>query len=249
MATVIHRGRRAWELTAVVSASVTVGLAGVLAVRQVGAAFLGAVGVALVAEVVVFRRVSVLVRGSRPQPFTLPTFVTAVRAAAVAVLAGFVVTGPPAGPLVWVPPILFGVEALLDVVDGKLARVTGSVSAFGSRLDTEVDALALLAGSAVAVRFGVAPAFYLVVGLARYAFVAGLVVRRYRGVPVYELDNGFRQRLLAAMQMLVVVVVLVPALDATLSRLLATAGTVPFLLGFAWDWLLVTGTSEKLYSR
>jgi CDP-diacylglycerol--glycerol-3-phosphate 3-phosphatidyltransferase len=238
-----YRGRQAWELTTAASATAVTVLAGVLAVRWAGLLFLAAVGVAFAAEVVLVRRVSVLV-GGESQRFTLPTLVTAVRGAVIAVLAGFVVTGRPSGALAWLPALLFGGASLLDWVDGLLARTTGSVSAFGARLDTEVDALALLVGPAVAVRFGVAPAVYLAVGLARYAFVAGLAVRRYRGRPVGELDEGPRQRLLAAMQMLVVAVVLVPVLDTGLTRLLAVAGMVPFLLGFARDWLLVTRGGE-----
>ena len=233
--------RPVWVVTAVATASVTTLLTGVVTTRwDAGGPFLAAVGVAVVVETVVFRRANGRVNNRGPQPFTLPTLVTAVRGAAVAVLAGFVVSGRPGDLLAWLPALLFAGEALLDAVDGALARATGTTSAFGARLDTEADALALLVGSVVAVRFGVAPVFYLAVGLARYVFVAGLAVRRYRGNPVFDLPERESRQSLAAAQMLVLALVLVPALEPTLSRVLATAGMVPFLLGFARDWLLVT---------
>ena len=235
------RTRPVWAVTAVATASVASLLTGAVATRwDAGGPFLAAVGVALVVETVVFRRANGRVSDRGPQPFTLPTLVTAVRGAAVAVLAGFVVAGRPGDLLAWLPALLFAGEALLDAVDGALARATGTTSAFGARLDTEADALALLVGSVVAVRFGAAPVLYLAVGFARYGFVAGLAVRRYRGNPVSDLPERESRRSLAAAQMLVLAAVLVPALEPTLSRLLATAGMVPFLLGFARDWLLVT---------
>jgi len=235
------RTRPVWAVTAVATASVASLLTGAVATRwDAGGPFLAAVGVTLVVETVVFRRANGRVSDRGPQPFTLPTLVTAVRGAAVAVLAGFVVAGRPGDLLAWLPALLFAGEALLDAVDGALARATGTTSAFGARLDTEADALALLVGSVVAVRFGAAPVLYLAVGFARYGFVAGLAVRRYRGNPVSDLPERESRRSLAAAQMLVLAAVLVPALEPTLSRLLATAGMVPFLLGFARDWLLVT---------
>jgi CDP-diacylglycerol--glycerol-3-phosphate 3-phosphatidyltransferase len=234
-----------WVAAAAATAAVTVLLTGVVATRQaIGAPFLAAVGAVLAVEAAVFRYAHGQVSDRGRQPFTLPTLVTAVRGAAVAVLAGFVVAGRPVALLAWLPALLFAGEALLDAVDGALARATGTTTAFGARLDTETDALALLVGSVVTVRFGAAPAFYLAVGLARYGFVAALTLRQYRGNPVSTLPERKSRRLLAAAQMLVLAVVLVPALDTTLSRWLATVGMVPFLLGFVRDWLLVTGGGQ-----
>lgn len=233
--------RPVWAVTAAATATAAALLTGAVATQlEVGAPFLAAVGSVLVVGATAFRRANSRVSDRGPQPFTLPTLVTAVRGAAVAVLAGFVVAGRPAGLLAWLPAALFAGEALLDAVDGALARATDTTSAFGARLDTEADALALLVGSVVAVRFGAAPVLYLAVGFARYGFVVGLAVRRYRGNPVSDLPERESRRLLAAAQMLVLALVLVPALEPTLSRLLATAGMIPFLLGFARDWLLVT---------
>lgn len=67
---------------------------------------------------------------------------------------------------------LLAVALSLDWLDGRVARRTGTASAFGARLDMEVDALLILALSLlVASRAGW---WVLALGLARYAF-AGLV--------------------------------------------------------------------------
>jgi len=241
----MSRTRPVWVVTAAATATVAVPVTGAIATRRpVGGPFLVAVGVVLAVETAVFRRAHGRVSDRGPQPFTLPTLVTAVRGAAVAVLAGFAVADRPAALLAWLPAILFAGEALLDAVDGALARATDTTSAFGARLDTETDALALLVGSVVAVRLGATPVFYIAVGLARHGFVVGLALRQYRGNPVSALPERESRRLLAAAQMLVLALVFVPVLDTTLSRWLATAGMVPFLLGFVRDWLLVTDSEQ-----
>jgi len=61
------------------------------------------------------------------------------------------------------------VALVLDNVDGRVARSTGTVSALGARFDMEVDAFLLLALCVVLTRT-VGP-WVLVIGLMRYAFV------------------------------------------------------------------------------
>jgi phosphatidylglycerophosphate synthase len=85
----------------------------------------------------------------------------AVVGAVVALAAGS--SGPP-------PPLELAVAAtvalVLDGVDGRVARVTGTTSEFGSRFDMEVDASLVLALSvAVTPRLG---PWILLVGAARY---------------------------------------------------------------------------------
>lgn len=182
------------------------------------------------------------VAGGRPS-FTLATAVTVARGGAIAVLAGFLFASP-AGLVVWVPAILYAAVAGLDAVDGFVARVTGTVTGVGARLDTEIDALGLLVGAAVSITLGMAPAVYLLVGLARYAFVAGLRLRRWLGEPTRELPESRLRRLNAAAQMAVVIVLLAPWPGAAASRTLAIVAMVPFLLVFGRDWLLATGRRD-----
>ena len=62
------------------------------------------------------------------------------------------------------------VALVLDAVDGRVARRTGTCSALGARFDMEVDAFLILVLSAyLATSFG---AWVLIIGGMRYAFVA-----------------------------------------------------------------------------
>lgn len=62
------------------------------------------------------------------------------------------------------------VALLLDAVDGRVARATRSVTAFGARFDGEADAFLILVMSVhVAGTYG---GWVLMIGLARYAFAA-----------------------------------------------------------------------------
>lgn len=231
-----------WGVATVVSAA---GLALALALLSlyapVSTAFVVAASAVFAFETGVFCHANrVARREAGRQPFTPATLVTAVRGAAVVVLAGFVAVGPTDGALAWLPALLFGAAALFDGVDGVLARATDAVSEFGARLDGEIDALVVLVGVLVAVRFGSAPLVFVLVGLARYLFVAGIALRRVRGKPVRELPPRLSRRVLGATGMVVVFLLLVPLLPPAYARPLAVVAMVPFLLGFVRDWLLVT---------
>jgi phosphatidylglycerophosphate synthase len=72
------------------------------------------------------------------------------------------------------------VALVLDAVDGRVARRTGTVSALGARFDGEVDAFLILVLSVLVARS--AGAWVLAIGAARYAFLgAGWVAPWMRG--------------------------------------------------------------------
>lgn len=225
-----------------------VGVAGWLAavslVTSVGYPFFAVVaGVVLLQGALlvgVYRRVG---RADELKPFTVATGITVFRGGAIAVLAGFVVASPESHAA-WVPAALYAAVAGLDAVDGAVARGTGTVTETGTRLDTETDALGLLVGAMAAIRLGMAPAAYLLVGLARYAFVAGVGWRRWRGKTVRPLPPSHLRRINAGVGMAVVIVLLAPLPGPTVSRMLALVAMVPFLAVFLRDWLLVTGRLE-----
>lgn len=199
----------------------------------------------LAIQFVVVRRTLVRARlEAGPQPLTLATWLTIARGSALALLAGFVFVGPPAGTLAWVPGALFAIAAGLDAVDGVVARRTDSVTEFGARLDTEIDALTVLCGASIVVLYGFAPAAFLAVGLARYAFVAGIAVRRRRGRSIQKLDRSPARRFLGALAMAAIWLALLPNPGRTGSWLVTSAVLVPFLLQFGRDWLVVSGRLE-----
>lgn len=214
--------------------------------------FPAAVALVLAAEsAIVFHALERDRHGANPRPFTSATWVTVTRGAAVAVLAGFAVA-PPASPpstaiaLAWTPAALFAAAALLDAVDGLVARLTDSVTALGARLDVEMDGLVVLVGTVVAAVDGGLPSSFLAVAGARYLFVAGRWWRERRGRPVFELPPNRARRPLGALAMLAVWVALVPVVDESVSRAFATLVLIPFLANFCWDWLAVTGRLDRV---
>lgn len=206
------------------------------------AAFAFGVATTLSIELVVVWRALEATRSDAGWPrITLATVVTIGRGSVLAVLAGFLFVEVPAGPTAWLPGALFATAAVLDGVDGRLARATDSVSELGRRLDTEMDALTVLVGAALVVSNGLAPVAFLALGLARYAFVAGTHLRRRRGLAVSSLESSRRRRVIGATAMVAIWLALSPIPGRNLSRLVATVVLVPFLLSFARDWLAVTG--------
>lgn len=170
---------------------------------------------------------------------TLPTTLTLARGAALAVFAGFLSISQES--LAWMPALLFGIAAAGDAVDGALARATDSVSDLGGRLDTEMDGLVVLVGTLVVVADGRVPTVFLLVGLARYAFVFGIWQRKRRGLAVYELPPSQLRRLLGGTAMSTIWVALLPVVPTAWAWLLAAVVFVPFVFNFTLDWLAVSG--------
>lgn len=169
------------------------------------------------------------------------TLLTLVRGVCIAFLAGLLVLPRPTESLVWLPAALYGLAALLDYVDGTLARLTGHVTELGTRLDVEIDALGVLIAALLAVSYGQLPAWYLLAGVARYLFVAGKWYRRRADRPVHDLPSGPISRTLAGVQMAFLVAVLSPLLAPPETTALAVAVLAPFLANFLRDWWHLTG--------
>jgi phosphatidylglycerophosphate synthase len=119
--------------------------------------------------------------GAHPQPrFGAANRVTLGRLALAALLAallGEALPRPPleasaALPVAWLIVAAATLAALLDAVDGALARRSGLASDFGARFDMETDAAFTLVLSALVLQAGQAGPWVLAAGLMRYAFVA-----------------------------------------------------------------------------
>src|SRR5688500_7558101 len=109
--------------------------------------------------------------------------ITGVRAALVALLAGFLAE-PPLARLAWPIVAMALVAAVLDGADGWLARRSGMGSAFGARFDLETDALLILVLSLLAWRYGKAGSWIVLAGLLRYLFVAAGAIWRWMRRPL-----------------------------------------------------------------
>lgn len=166
---------------------------------------------------------------------------TFARAIFNAMLVGFLFGPWPWGWLAWAPAVLYLVSALMDYVDGWVARVTGRTTVLGEALDMKWDGAGLLAAGTLSVLYGQTPAFFLLVGLARYLYLFGLWVQQRRGLPVYDLPPSRFRRAIAGMQMGFVAVVLLPLFRPPETHAAAVLFALPLLIGFVRDFLWVIG--------
>lgn len=120
--------------------------------------------------------------------------------------------------------------ALLDTVDGVVARRTGTATAAGARLDMEVDAALLLVLSVAA---GAALGWWVLgVGLLRYAFgVAGLLRPGLRE----PLPHSLVRRVIAGVQAGALVVALVPVVPVLLAQVVVAAALALLVWSFGRD--------------
>ncbi|MEV5738339.1 CDP-alcohol phosphatidyltransferase family protein [Streptomyces sp. NPDC052292] len=137
------------------------------------------------------------------------------------------------------PPVtllvgLTAVALLLDGVDGKVARRTGTSSALGARFDMEVDAFLILVLSVyVSTRLG---PWVLLIGGMRYAFVAAARVAPWLNAP---LPPSFARKTVAALQgvcLLLAGAELLPR-PANLAVVLLSLGSLVWSFGRDVVWL------------
>ncbi|WP_225839981.1 CDP-alcohol phosphatidyltransferase family protein [Streptomyces sp. NK08204] len=132
---------------------------------------------------------------SRPRSFGPANRVTLGRATLVGGVTALVADSFQSSPPVTVLVALTAVALLLDGVDGKVARRTGTSTALGARFDMEVDAFLILVLSVyVSMRLG---AWVLLIGGMRYAFVAAARVAPWLNAP---LPPSFARKTVAAIQ-------------------------------------------------
>jgi phosphatidylglycerophosphate synthase len=161
--------------------------------------------------------------------------VTTVRVALVALVAGLI--GVPADPsALWLGVVLASVAAVLDGVDGWLARRTGLASEFGARFDMETDALLILVLSILVWQHGKAGAWVLAGGLMRYGFVAAGWVLSWLARPLRSTRRG---KTVAVAQIIGLIVALAPIVPAPYSAIVAAVTLTALVWSFAVDiaWL------------
>lgn len=241
-------GRQLAQLTAGTLSVAVLALAGLSVAWgwRPTSAFLAGVAVGLFAVVIVIRRSLTRARAmDGPERITTATWVTIARSGLVAAFAGFLFTEPSGGSVALLPAGLFGGAALLDAVDGAIARRTDSVTEFGGALDVEVDALLVAAGGVAAVVTGSVPPVFLAVVMARYAFSVGVWLRRRRGLPVVELDPSRFRQATGTVIMSTVFLALLPTPGPTVSRTIAWTVFAPVSVHFLWDWATVSGRLDR----
>jgi phosphatidylglycerophosphate synthase len=129
------------------------------------------------------------------------------------------------------------VAMVLDGVDGRVARRTGTASAFGARFDMELDSFLLLALSALVWRTGKVDGWVMAIGGMRYLFVAASVVVPALGA---ELPRRRRRKWICVAAGVALLVALGPIVPDPLAIRVAAAGLLLLGYSFALDvaWLL-----------
>lgn len=158
--------------------------------------------------------------------------VTLTRALLACALAALVVdTSPDAAAAAMIVPLAV-ITLVLDAVDGRVARVTRTGTAFGSRFDGEADAFLLLVLSV-----HVAPSYgwwVLTIGLARYAFgIAGWAWAFLR----VELPFRYWRKVVTAVQGVALVVASAGVLPRTASYAAVVAALALLAESFGRDVL------------
>jgi phosphatidylglycerophosphate synthase len=165
-----------------------------------------------------------------PAPVT-PNHVTAIRAVIVALLAGLAIM--PARPAIaWIAVVASAIAAILDGVDGWLARRKRMTTAFGARFDMEVDALLILVLSIVAWRWSKAGPWVLMSGLLRYLFAAAGWVLPWMQRPLAPTRRG---RAICVVQIVALIVAIAPIVTAPLSTAIAAGGLLILAYSFLVD--------------
>jgi CDP-diacylglycerol--glycerol-3-phosphate 3-phosphatidyltransferase len=172
---------------------------------------------------------------------------TILRGLFLALLIGFLFSPRPPVWLAWVPGSLYSIVAIADLFDGYLARKFDHQTLLGEKLDLSLDGLGMLFASLLLVQYGQVPAWYLLVGFARYLYLAGIWLLRRIGRPVYDLRPNASRRPFAGAQMGFVAVVLFPVFGPPGTVLAAGLFAVPFLIGFTIDWLQVSGMIPSIF--
>lgn len=176
--------------------------------------------------------------------FGAGNYLTALRGALITALMGFLLSPRPEGWMAWIPGVSYTLAAIIDLFDGYVARRTRQTTHLGEILDLKLDGLGVLVAALLAARYGQVPTWYVLVGGARYLFVAGLWLRKRLGKPVHELPDSASRRPFAGAQMGFLAVALLPVFSPPTTYLAGTLFAIPFLTGFARDWLLASGALE-----
>jgi phosphatidylglycerophosphate synthase len=163
--------------------------------------------------------------------------VTLLRLALITLLAAGV--GEPiavTASLKWAALCVAMLAAVLDAVDGPIARRRQQASAFGARFDMETDALLILVLSALVLSFGQAGAWVLAAGALRYAFVLAALPWPWLAAP---LPASTRRKTVCVVQIVMLIVCLAPIVPPEWARWIAGAGLAALVYSFAVDtvWL------------
>jgi phosphatidylglycerophosphate synthase len=170
--------------------------------------------------------------------------VTLARATLVLPLAALALHPRPLDALGYAWIVALAIAAMaLDGLDGKVARRTGTSSAFGARFDMELDALLLMSLSVQLWQSGKIGSWVILIGGLRYLFVlAGLVWPALQG----ELPPSLRRKSVCVWQGVALLLALTPVTSPALAALVAGTALALLVWSFGVDvrWLADRAPAE-----
>ncbi len=169
--------------------------------------------------------------------------VTTARAIVVALLCGTI--GEPADPIIAAAAAAAALAvAMMDGVDGWIARRSQMPSAFGARFDMEVDALLILGLSVLAFTHGKAGAWVMLSGLLRYVFVGAGWTWPWMARPLIP---SRRRQTICVIQIVALIAIVEPMVSRSASELIAAFALGMLGASFLADtWWLVLHRREEM---
>lgn len=219
---------------------------GVVLLGAVGLTVSGLVGAGYAPKALLLYAVAVAVlthtlatSGAHPHDrFGPANGITLLRLTGVLLMAALVGEAFPGEPLhanagaAWALVVVATATAVMDAVDGTLARKTGLASAWGARFDMETDAFYILVLCALVVQAGQAGPWILASGLMRYAFVLSARVWPWLGGP---LAPSKRRQTVCVIQVTALIICLGPIIAEPLAHALAASSLALLCVSFGID--------------
>ena len=140
----------------------------------------------------------------------------------------------------WLGGAFYTAAILADYFDGFAARRTGRNTELGAHLDMEYDAAGVLFASIALVVHGVAGIWFLMVGLARYLFVAGMLLRTRLKLENVSLLGSMSGRTTTGLQMGFMSIALWPIVPIHYLRIAGFVFSTFFFASFLRDWFVVS---------
>ena len=166
---------------------------------------------------------------------------TLLRGGLIAGCGGFLFAETNLSSNIWLPALFYSLAAMLDRIDGYVARRTQQVSLLGNELDISFDALGLVIAPVLAWHLGKIHPAYLLLSAAYYLYRWALQQRTQRGLAIYPIPANPLRRSLAGFQMGFIAVSLWPLITPNLTVIASIAFMLPVLLGFVVDWGVLCG--------